>query len=214
MKLITSKGSSEGLKVLFAAQLTGIEVTVDLDPNVKRSVLVVNERVRLFSANAAVWYLLASKSQSKTSRDLDSWLDWEATNLSPLIEKKPSDLSAALTHLENKLKGKFISGVSLFHGYIICIVYNFMFLQSSISAADIVISASLFTIDKGGSSFSNNTNTSNWYKSIIAMKEFKVISTWKTGELNPVTGNYTVRLSQFPVTQYHHLIQITFAGTQ
>ena len=52
-----------------------------------------------------------------------------------------------------------------------------MFLQSSISAADIVISASLFTIDKGGSSFSNNTNTSNWYKSIIAMKEFKVIST-------------------------------------
>jgi hypothetical protein len=114
MNLITSKGSSEGLKVLFAAQLTGIELTVDFDPNVKRSLLVVNDRVRLFSANAAVWYLLASKSQSKASRDLDSWLEWEATNLSPQIEKNPTELSAALAHLENKLKGKYISGVSLF----------------------------------------------------------------------------------------------------
>ena len=119
MKLITPKQNRQGLKIVLAARLTGASVDVEFADGGDRAVLIVSDSVRLFSANAAVWYLHAAKAQSggkvTKSCESDSWLEWEANALTASINEP-------LTHLEAKLKGdkKFINGVRFNQMSLLC----------------------------------------------------------------------------------------------
>lgn len=122
MKLITSANSISGLKILLAAEFENVPLEIELTSCSDRSYLIVNEDCKLFSANAAVWYL-SSLAGKKSKPHLDDWIDWEATSLAPqvqaLIAKNPNKLSEILTHLDKSLKNKFILGVSFWYFIII-----------------------------------------------------------------------------------------------
>ena len=118
MKLITTRQSYEGLKILFSAELAKVSVSVDFEPNAKRSVLYVKDDVRLFSTNAAVWYISSLNGRPNVDAQQDSWLEWESSVLAQQIQlfvaKSPNTVPELLTHIENQLKSKYLIGVSLF----------------------------------------------------------------------------------------------------
>lgn len=116
MKLITCSNSISGLKILLAAEFENVKLDVDLSGCPEKSYLVVNDDVRLFSANSAVWYL-TSLSGKKSKSHLDDWFEWESTHLNLQVEafltKNPNTLLEALNHLDKSLRNKFILSVSL-----------------------------------------------------------------------------------------------------
>ena len=123
MKLITSSHSVSGLKILLAAEFEKVPLDIELTSSSDKSYLIVNENCKLFSANAAAWYL-SSLTGKKSKAHLDDWIDWESSSLAPqvqaLINKSPNNLLEILSHLDKSLKNKFILGVC--SDYIFCII--------------------------------------------------------------------------------------------
>ena len=178
MKLVTTSNCVSGLKVLLAAEHQKIAIDLEIVANAGKILLIVNEDCQLFSANSAVWYL-CSLGNKKSNPAVDRWLDWESTILNPevqaFITKGPNKLTAALDHLERSLKTKFILGVSTLpqiklHTLVTLILHV---LQSSLSAADIVIFPTL-TLLSGGSLLEKYPNIYKLISTIQSTSEFKV----------------------------------------
>lgn len=135
MKLLTSTQNISGLKILLAAEFLNVPLDVAISNNSnEKTTLVVNDDCRLFSSNSAVWYLFSSKEHKKTNPQQDRWMEWESLLLSPEIDaflsKSPNQLEKTLEHLDNALKNKFISGVSILKSILKVYYYSIHFYRT------------------------------------------------------------------------------------
>lgn len=116
MKLVTQTQNIDGLKIQLAAEFTNVPLELDVDTDPKKTTLVVDESCRLFSSNAAVWYIFCSTGHRQQNPQLDKWMEWETSLLNPEIQafvnKAVHHIEKPLDHLEKALKNKFILGVS------------------------------------------------------------------------------------------------------
>ncbi|XP_045625113.2 methionine--tRNA ligase, cytoplasmic [Procambarus clarkii] len=116
MKLLCQKEHPNGLKVLVASALSGNVVNIVEEKGVPSgAVLEVREGNTTFHlhANSAVLFLLnASRQECVVSEDCEKWLEWEATELQPVLVpylisvaggKEDKSLRAALDSLLTSL---------------------------------------------------------------------------------------------------------------
>ncbi|XP_063424001.1 methionine--tRNA ligase, cytoplasmic-like isoform X3 [Mytilus trossulus] len=154
MKLYTEKGNLNTLKLLAAAEESGIKLEViekkhgeKVVPYLTANVLPVLEVYPgkfLFSPNSATRYI-SNKKAEETDADVDKWLEWESSQLQPVLypylvsvigSGKPETgllihIQTLLKSLNGDLKGKkFLSEVGL-------------------SAADFVLWGSLYPLLAG-----------------------------------------------------------------
>ncbi|XP_059151234.1 methionine--tRNA ligase, cytoplasmic-like [Physella acuta] len=140
MKLYSDEGNFQTLKVSIAARVTGtaseilaleVKHNENVVPHLCRSklpVLEIAEGRLLFSANTAAKYLFLKANQVKDEEAEDEILDWESTELLPLVaaylvsaigqgKKDPSlitPVTKVLQQLDAKLiKSKYLLGDSL-----------------------------------------------------------------------------------------------------
>lgn len=100
MKLIIEKGHPNVLKILLASTISGIPVTVVEEKVVPSGALLkVREGNTEFSlhGNSAVLYLLRSSekplSDNCCTQDSEKWLEWEASELQPILVPYLTSLS-------------------------------------------------------------------------------------------------------------------------
>ena len=112
MKLIVKSKDISCLKVLLSAEFAKVPVDIQVDSKADKPILIVSEDVQYFSLNTAAWYVSSLKVSRKFSAEISSWLEWEATVLSPALESK--QVKTSLAFFESNLTKSFITGVSLY----------------------------------------------------------------------------------------------------
>ncbi|KAM3935894.1 methionine--tRNA ligase, cytoplasmic isoform 2-T2 [Leptodactylus fuscus] len=172
MKLYVSEGNPHGLKVLAAAGLWAQDVEVlrlQQDEKVvpflsqaKLPALELNNGNYLFSANAICRYF--SLAAGKDQDDLNNqWLEWEATELQPLI-------SAALyAHLvQGKKKEETLATVTKQLGHISQSLVKKSYLSGdALSVADIVVWGAIYPFISDGSTLSEDLSSlKSWFKKV------------------------------------------------
>ncbi|XP_022109155.1 methionine--tRNA ligase, cytoplasmic-like isoform X2 [Acanthaster planci] len=126
MKLLTDKGNQHCLKAVIAACLAGVKLDVEeventdhVVPYLRKNrlpVLNLGNGDFIFSANSICRYLLAQGALDVDDTQVDEWLEWEATQLQPVLGsflallygsgKANADcLKPLLTHLNSSLQG-------------------------------------------------------------------------------------------------------------
>ncbi|XP_071990991.1 methionine--tRNA ligase, cytoplasmic isoform X2 [Engystomops pustulosus] len=175
MKLYVSDGNPHGVKVLAAAGLWGNDVQIQRlqqDEKVvpflsqaKLPALELNNGNYLFSANAICRYF--SLAAGKDLDDLNNqWLEWEATELQPVI-------SAALyAHIvQGKKKEETLVTVGKQLGYISQSLSKKPYLTGdALSVADIVVWGAIFPFITDASTLSEDLSSlKNWFKKVTEL---------------------------------------------
>ncbi|KAF6037367.1 MARS [Bugula neritina] len=160
MFLRFSKGDPGALKPVLAAELASKSLQLDsLEANFRPALLCDGADLELFSMNAASCYLLGAKS----SPEFDRWLEWEATELSPLIhlhvvsclnKKEDAAVKAKLLDCLTQMENSLITLDQSLHPVLWCTLFS------------LVTSKSLPELE---TSF---VKVSKWYKELAARKEY------------------------------------------
>ncbi|XP_056418529.1 methionine--tRNA ligase, cytoplasmic isoform X3 [Hyla sarda] len=175
MKLYVSDGNPHGLKVLAAAGLwaNGVEIqrsqqdekVVPFLSHTQLPALELDNGNYLFSANAICRYF--SLAAGKDQDDLNNqWLEWEATELQPVI-------SAALyaNFVQGKKKEETLATVSKKLGYVSQSLAKKPYLTGdAVSVADIVVWGAIFPVISEGSTLSDDLSSlKNWFKKVTEL---------------------------------------------
>lgn len=112
MKLITRTKDVSCLKVLLAAEFAKVPIDLEINNQIEKPLLIINEEVQYFSLNTAAWYISSLKGARKFSAEISSWLEWEATVLLPEVVSKTGTTSLAF--MESNLTKTYLTGVSVY----------------------------------------------------------------------------------------------------
>ncbi|XP_038078206.1 methionine--tRNA ligase, cytoplasmic-like [Patiria miniata] len=177
MKLLTDKGNQHSLKAVIAASVTGIKLdlkevgyTDQVVPYLRKNrlpVLDCGNGDYIFSANSICRYLLAQGGLDVDDTQVDEWLEWEATQLQPVLgvflaslygsgKANVDSLKSLLTHLNSLLQGKqFLVG-------------------KGISAADISVWAALYPAQASRSDLlPQYPNVESWFMGLSGQSAFE-----------------------------------------